>query len=174
MHPSLIGALLLAAVTTAGDYAWFEFGIRHNPVSGVLHGIVMMGSLGAVLGWQARRLGLGIVGGIVAGVAGALMFYALWRVLGWGAMFASWSAIWLGLAAFDHYVLWKHSGSSWIARGLAAAILGGIAFYMVSGVWTAHGDDPNYGWHFVSWFIAWWPGLAALTFGRRPALTPRG
>lgn len=174
MHPSLIGALLLAAVTTAGDYAWFEFGIRHNPVAGVLHGVVMMGSLGAVLGWQARRLGLGILGGIVAGVAGALMFYALWRVLGWGAMFASWSAIWLGLAAFDHYVLWKHSGSSWIARGLAAAILGGIAFYMISGVWTAHGDDPNYGWHFVSWFIAWWPGLAALTFGRRPALTPRG
>ena len=50
-----------------------------------------------------------------------------------------------------------------------SAVLGGVAFYMISGVWTAHAEDPNYAWHFVSWFIAWWPGLAALTFGRRAA-----
>ena len=169
MHPSLIGALLLAAITTAGDYAWFEYGIRHSVVAGILHGMVMMGSLGAVLGFSARRPAIGFLGGVAAGVLGAAMFYALWRVLGWGAMFVSWSAVWLGLAAFDHFVLRKLHGSSWILRGLAAAILGGIAFYLISGVWTNHGEDPNYLWHFVSWFIAWWPGLAALTFGRRNA-----
>lgn len=167
MHPSLIGALLMAAITTAGDYAWFEFGIRHNPVAGILHGVVLMGSLGAILGFQARRPGMGVIGGVVAGAAGAVMFYALWRVLGWGAMFVSWSAVWVGLAAFDHYVLRQRHGSSWIARGLAAAILGGMAFYLISGIWTEHREDPNYAWHFVSWFIAWWPGLAALTFGAR-------
>lgn len=169
MHPSLIGALLMAAVTTAGDYAWFELGIRHTPMAGVLHGIVLMGTLGAILGYLARRAGMGVIGGIVAGALGALMFYALWRVLGWGAMFLAWSAVWLGLAAFDHFILWKRRGSRWITRGLAAAILGGVAFYMISGIWTSHAESPNYAWHFVSWFIAWWPGLAALTFGRHAA-----
>lgn len=158
----------MAAVTTAGDYAWFEFGIRHHPATGILHGIVLMGTLGAILGWQRRRIGMGVVGGVVAGAAGAVMFYALWRLLGWGAMFAAWSAVWLGLAAFDHYVLSARRGARWVARGLAAAVLGGIAFYMISGVWTAHAENPNYGWHFFAWFIAWWPGLAALTFGRTP------
>jgi hypothetical protein len=87
MHPSLIGALILAAVTTAGDYAWFEYGIRHSVMTGILHGMVMMGTLGAVLGFAARRAALGFLGGVAAGLLGALMFYALWRVLGWGAMF---------------------------------------------------------------------------------------
>lgn len=167
MHASLIGALVMAAVTTAGDYAWFEYGIRHNPLAGILHGVVLMGTLGAILGYQARRVAAGVIGGVIAGVAGALMFYALWRVLGWGAMFLAWSAVWLGLAAFDHYVLRRLHGSSWIARGLAAAIFGGVAFYMISSVWTNHAENPNYAWHFVAWMIAWWPGLAALTFGRR-------
>jgi hypothetical protein len=168
MHASLIGAFIMAVVTTAGDYAWYEYGIRHNPVAGILHGIVLMGSVGAFLGYQSRRTGMGVIGGVVAGAAGALMFYALWRVLGWGAMFAAWSAVWLGLAAFDHYMLRRLHSSAWIVRGVAAAILSGVAFYMISSIWTSHRDDPNYLWHFVAWFIAWWPGLAALTFGRRP------
>jgi hypothetical protein len=99
-------------------------------------------------------------------------------VLGWGAMFAAWSLIWLGLAAFDGLVLRRpgafnlraslaHARSSWVVRGLLAAVASGVAFYAVSSVWTRHEEDPNYGWHFVAWVIAWWPGLAALTFGRR-------
>ncbi|MEX2272146.1 MAG: hypothetical protein WD690_11770 [Vicinamibacterales bacterium] len=179
MHPSLIGAVLMALVTTAGDYVWFEFGVRHTPLAGILHGIVLMGVLGAFLGSLSRRIALGAIGGVAAGVIGALTFYALWRVLGWGAMFASWSLLWLLLAAFDGLVLRRpgvlnlrasmaSARSSWVVRGLIAAIAGGIAFYAVSGVWTSRGEHPNYGWHFVAWLIAWWPGLAALTFGRRP------
>ena len=187
MHPSLIGALLMAVITTAGDYAWFEFGIRHTRVSGILHGVVLMGSLGAFLGSQSKRIGLGALGGIVAGALGALMFYGLAGWLGWSAMFVAWSAVWLGLAAFDGLVLRRPGAfnlraslasarSSWIVRGLLAAIGGGIAFYAVSGVWTGDEENPNYVWHFVAWLIAWWPGLAALTFGRRTireAYTPR-
>ena len=75
--------------------------------------------------------------------------------------------LWIGLAAFDARVLRGESGSRWIIRGLVAAVAGGVAFYAVSGVWTQHAENPNYGWHFVAWLIAWWPGLAALTFGRR-------
>lgn len=177
MHPSLLGALIMAAVTTAGDYAWFEFGIRHHPVAGVIHGAALMASLGAFLGHLSGRIALGAAGGLVAGIVGAGVFYALWPMLAWGAMFLSWSLLWLGLAGFDSLVLRRpgvevtspppQSRTAWIPRGLAAAILGGVAFYAVSGVWTSHGADPNYLWHFAAWVIAWWPGLAALTFGRR-------
>lgn len=180
MHPSLIGALLMAAVTTAGDYAWFEFGIRHTWQAGVIHGIVLLATLGAFLGSLSRRIAIGAVGGLVAGVAGAGAFYALAPVMGWSAMIASWSALWLGLAAFDARILRAHPASapasepragSWLVRGLIAAVAGGLAFYAVSGVWTQHAEDPNYGWHFVAWMIAWWPGLAALTFGSAPRRT---
>ena len=60
MHPSLIGALLMAAVTTAGDYAWFQFGIRHTPVAGVIHGVILLATLGALWGmlaWIGHRTG---------------------------------------------------------------------------------------------------------------------
>lgn len=156
----------MAAVTTAGDYAWFQFGIRHTWQAGVLHGVILLGTLGAFLGMQSRKAAIGAAGGILAGALGALAFYGLTRWLGVGAMFAAWSLVWIGLAAFDARVLRGESGSRWVIRGLVAAIAGGLAFYAVSGVWTQHAENPNYGWHFVAWLIAWWPGLAALTFGR--------
>ena len=156
----------MAAVTTAGDYAWFQFGIRHTWQAGVLHGVILLGTLGAFLGVQSRKAAMGAVGGLVAGALGALAFYALARWLGLAAMFAAWSLVWIGLAAFDARVLRGESGSRWVIRGLVAAVAGGLAFYAVSGVWTQHAENPNYGWHFVAWLIAWWPGLAALTFGR--------
>lgn len=166
----------MAAVTTAGDYAWFQFGIRHTWQAGVLHGVVLLGTLGAFLGMQSGKAGMGAVGGLVAGALSALAFYGMARWLGVGAMFAAWSLVWIGLAAFDAYVLRRPKdaaerdatpvGSRWVIRGLIAAVAGGVAFYAVSGVWTQHTDNPNYGWHFVAWLIAWWPGLAALTFGR--------
>jgi len=182
MHPSLIGALLMAAVTTAGDYAWFAFGIRHTPVAGVIHGVILLATLGAFLGVQSRKMAIGAAGGLVAGALGALSFYAMWPVIGWTAMFVSWALVWIGLAAFDGLVLRRVSDANtrtveprthkptthWLLRGLIAAVLGAAAFYAVSGVWTAHAENPNYGWHFVAWLIAWWPGLAALTFGSQP------
>ena len=156
----------MAAVTTAGDYAWFQFGIRHTMVAGVIHGVILLGTLGAFLGWQSGRAAMGAAGGLVAGALGAAAFYALAPWLGVGAMFAAWSLVWVGLAAFDARLLRRESGSRWVIRGVVAAVAGGLAFYAVSGVWTQHAENPNYGWHFVAWLIAWWPGLAALTFGR--------
>lgn len=158
----------MAAVTTVGDYAWAAFGIRHTMTAGILHGVVLLAALGAFLGLQASRAAAGIVGGFVAGALGAAAFYALAPVIGISAMFASWSLLWIGLAAFDARVLRREAGSGWLIRGLVAAVGGGLAFYAVSGVWTQHNDAPNYAWNFIAWMIAWWPGIAALTFGRRP------
>jgi len=65
-----------------------------------------------------------------------------------------------------------------ILRGLAAAALSGIAFYLVSGIWTDRAPDgPNYLRNFVSWAFAFFPGFASLFWpaartssfsGRRP------
>lgn len=156
----------MAVVTTAGDYAWFAFGIRHTMTAGVIHGVVLLATLGAFLGSQSGRVGAGAAGGLGAGALGALAFYAMAPWLGVGAMFAAWSLMWIGLAALDAYVLRREGGTGWVVRGLIAAVAGGVAFYAVSGVWTEHAENPNYLWHAVAWLIAWWPGLAALTFGR--------
>ena len=53
-----------------------------------------------------------------------------------------------------------------LMRGLAAAVLSGGAFYLVSGMWTDH-SAPNYLMNFASWTFAFFPGFAALLW-RRP------
>ncbi len=60
-------------------------------------------------------------------------------------------------------------GSAEIAiRGVLAAALGGLAFYLVVG--TLWGRPPaggrNYALQFAAWAFAWGPGLAALMWPR--------
>lgn len=167
LRSSLLGALLMAAVTTAGDYVWFELGVQHRMTAGVAHGAVLLLVLGLFLGARVRRPLPGALGGLGAGVFGALVYYALARPLGWGAMFVAWALLWVALAWLDGRVLARSRPTrEWLARGVVAAVAGGLAFYAVSGVWTDHGPDPSYLWHFAAWTIAWWPGLAALLVER--------
>ena len=54
------------------------------------------------------------------------------------------------------------------ARGVIAAVLSGLAFYAISGIWTgpsAH-EAPNVAVHFAAWTFAFLPGFLAL-FWRR-------
>ena len=48
----LIGILFVAAVATAGDYVWFEIGVRHRAIAGAIHGAVLLGAVGLVLALQ--------------------------------------------------------------------------------------------------------------------------
>ena len=50
MTAALVGVLVVAAVATAGDFIWYEFGVRHRAVVGVLHGAALLTSVGGVLG----------------------------------------------------------------------------------------------------------------------------
>jgi len=124
-----------------------------------------------VLGQQRGELIRGSLGGVLAGVAGALAFYAVSDVLGYvGALVAAWAFMWMVLAAVSAWVrgellrLWE-----WIGPGLVAAIGSGVAFYLVSGIWTdpLRGESRNYLWHLAAWTIAWAPGILALTWSRR-------
>jgi hypothetical protein len=54
-------------------------------------------------------------------------------------------------------------------RGLGAAVLSGLAFYLISGIWTRHDPGgPNYAWNLVAWSFAFFPGFAVL-FSSRPS-----
>lgn len=174
--PYLIRPLIVALAATIGDYVWFEFGVRHTTTAGILHGAALLLAVGLVLGHAAGATVRGAIGGIGAGVAGALAFYAVAGTLGYlGGLIASWAFMWIVLAAVQ---AWSRGRSArvgeWLARGAAAAVLSGAAFYFVSGIWTDHPEGGrNYVWHLIAWTIAWAPGLTALTLTRqRTPVTP--
>jgi hypothetical protein len=168
----LIGILFVAAVATVGDYVWFEIGIRHRPTAGAIHGAVLLGSVGAVLGWISGRAIAGLAAGVAAGVGGAAAYYALAalgpRGMNYGAMVAAWVAVWIVLALIDGRWLRRAAARSWsesLFRGGLAAVLGGAAFALVLGtLWMNESDGRNYVLQFGAWALAWAPGLLAITW----------
>jgi len=167
----LARAVSVALVATIGDYIWFEYGVRHTTVHGIVHGAALLSAVGLVLGQQAGSLVRGAVGGIAAGVAGALAFYAVVGMLGYvGALIAAWAFMWLALASVAAWLRGElRSVRRWLISGAAAAVTSGLTFYMVSSIWTEHapGGGRNYLWHLVAWTIAWGPGITVLTWSRR-------
>ena len=176
MSRLVLGLVFVAAVATAGDFVWFELGVRHRATAGALHGAVLLGSVGAVLGWLAGRVGAGLVTGAAAGVGGALVYYALAALGGRGinttAMIGAWVAVWLVLAACDGRILRRAAPRAWpeiLTRGVVAAVLGAVAFYLVLEIiWgRPPADGRNYALQFGAWLVAWAPGLVAIGLTRR-------
>jgi len=170
----LAGIVVVALVSTAGDAVWYGLGVEHRMTAGILHGAVLLTAVGGVLGVAAGRLAAGLPLGAAAGVGGALVYYALAPVIGQSAMVAAWAALWIMLAVLDGVVLRRgaRSAAEMLARGLVAALVGGLAFALVVGViWGRPGaGGRNYLVTFAAWVVAWAPGLLALTVGagRRP------
>ena len=170
MIHALVGALVLAAISTAGDFVWANWRVRHLAVYGVIHGVVMFAAAGYILGARNGRGTVSALGGVFAGVAGAASFYALRPLLGYSAMFASWILVWVVLGAF----LKGAGAKAGAARGVVAALLSGAAFYAVSGMWMPFNPSGplDYAEHFVRWTIAFLPGFAALLL-KAPATSGR-
>jgi hypothetical protein len=172
MTSVFFGVLLVALVSTLGDFVWYEFGVRHRVVVGILHGAVLLMAVGGVVGLAARRVGAGLPIGAAAGVGGAVAYYLIDMVTrGSVAMIAAWAVCWLLLAVGEGRLL-QRPQRPWrevVIRGVLAAILGGLAFYAVVNVlW---GRPPaggrNYVVQFIAWTVAWAPGIAALVAGRK-------
>ena len=161
--------VFVALVATIGDFIWFEYGVRHTAVHGVLHGAGLLLAVGLVIGQQTGQFIKGALGGVIAGVSGALAFYAVAQPFGYlGALIAAWVFMWIVLAAVSAWVR-GHLAEvpRWMAPGLIAAVTSGATFYLVSGIWTDHPAARNYLWHLAAWTIAWAPGIVALTWSRR-------
>lgn len=159
IHP-VVAALVLAVISTAGDFVWANFRVRHLMAYGIAHGVLMFLVAGVLVVPDPKQRLFGALGGIAAGGGGALAFYALRPLLGYGGMFASWILVW---------VILGYVARAGLARGVLAALLSGAAFYAVSGMWMPFNPATplDYAEHFVRWTVAFSPGFAALMLGRR-------
>ena len=171
MLKPILGILFVAAVAVAGDHVWFAVGAQNEAAAGSMHGAALLGAVGLVLGWLSGRILAGVATGIAAGVGGALAYYAIAAAVGGPgmslpAMVAAWAAVWIVLAVCDGRFLRKTSPRPWaetVMRGTAAAVLGGIAFYLMFPFFWGrasreYGDVVKLG----AWMIAWAPGILSL------------
>lgn len=167
---SLIAAVVLGAVSTFGDWLWANFIPDGAIVPGVLHGVAIFFVLAVVLAYATHRrsaYGYLLWRLPVAGALIAASFYPLYFVLGYlGSLLATWMAMWLVLA-------WLHqkargdveSLSRSVLRAGLAAILSGLAFWAISGIWTS-AEPVTYAWRFACWSFAFLPGFLALLFAQ--------
>jgi hypothetical protein len=172
MIQPILGILVVAAVATAGDFIWYHFGVRQTILAGVLHGAALLMSVGAALGWSARRVVTGLQMGIVAGVIGALSYYALVNTAGaTTAMIAAWAVVWIALAIGEGRMLQKprRGWADVLMRGVIAAVLSGLTFYAVSsGLWgRAPAGGRNYLLQYARWIVAWAPGIITIAMPSR-------
>jgi hypothetical protein len=155
-------ALFLGAIMTGGDFVWAYFGVRHSRTSGVVHGALMCLCIGGIIGARSGRIGAGLLAGPLIGVLAAGSFYALASTFGWGAMLPAWMLFWICFALLQHALV-KETLPTTLGRGLVAAVLSGLAFYAISGIWTRPSPGgPDYLVHFVYWSFAFLPGFLAL------------
>jgi hypothetical protein len=165
----LLGIVVVAAVSAIGDYVWFEFGVPHRALIGILHGAVMLTAVGGALGAGAGRLLGGLPMGAACGAAGAIVYYALVPLTGGASMIVAWAVVWVVLAVGEGRLL-RQPQRSWTevgVRGLIAAAASGLTFSAVLGsVWgPAPAGGRAYLWHFAAWALAWGPGLLAISLG---------
>jgi rhodanese-related sulfurtransferase len=177
---TIVGVFVVAAVATVGDSIWYTYGVRHTIVAGLVHGALLLTAVGAVLGAASGRVLKGLPIGALAGIGRAASYYVLISIMDrrtyGSAIPAAWVIMWLILAAFDAWWLRAPRRRTLVAiaaRGLAAAVIGGMAFYLVMDIlW---GRPPaggrNYVVQFFAWVFAWAPGLFVLTVGRAAAET---
>ena len=165
----LARTVFVALMATIGDYIWFEFDVRHTTVHGVAHGAGLLLAVGLMLGQQSGRWMKGALGGMLAGVSGAIVFYAVSPGLGYlGGLIAAWIFVWMVLAGVSAWLRgFLADLPRWVQPGLLAAVFSGFTFYLVSGIWTVHPPARNYLWHLAAWTFAWAPGIVALTWSRR-------
>ncbi len=173
MKNAIISSVVLGAVATFGDWIWATFLTRHLIVSGLLHGALLCLAMGAMVGRPFGRAGAGAAGGVAIGIAAAGLFYLLSPVMRYGAMFPAWFALWVLLALLYHRLAGGTELRLAITRGIIAGFGSGLAFYLVSGMWTRWNPDAiNYFDHLARWSFAFAPGFAALQGGKRHAHAP--
>jgi hypothetical protein len=170
---TIVGIAAIAAAATLGDFIWYTAGVRHTMTAGLLHGALLLAVFGAVLGSASGRVVKGLPIGAVAGIGGALSYYALILVMDsrtYGAAIpGAWVIMWVLLAALEGRWLRAPDRRSWTEvaiRGAVAAVLGGLAFALVMNILWGRppADGRDYLVQFAAWAFAWAPGLLALTW----------
>ena len=168
IRAAIVAALFLGAVMALGDYAWAVMHIQHRVAYGLAHGAIMCLCLGVAIGIHVGRPLPAAAAGPFIGVIAAGVFYLLASQMRMSAMFPAWMAFWILFALLQMSLRRGEGPVGAAARGVIAAVLSGLAFYAISGIWTgpsAH-EPPNVAIHFAAWTFAFLPGFLAL-FWRR-------
>lgn len=170
---TLAGAVVLGVTSTVADLVWARWIPRHRAVFGLAHGAILCAVLGitlaALVGARRRRLLRAGAGEMALGLVAAGSFYVLQPQVGWNAMFAAWMLLWLLTAFLARGVaeIPEPIGTT-VVRALVAAVLSGLAFWSISGIWLSPSPGgPDYLWNLVAWTFAFLPGFGALLL-RRP------
>ena len=163
LRAAVIASLFLGAVMAFGDHLWAALHIQHRVVNGLVHGAAMCLCLGIAIGVHAGRPAPAALAGPVIGVIAAGVFYLLAPWLRMAAMFPAWMLFWILFALLQQRLRTGERPIAAAARGSVAAVLSGLAFYAISGIWTgpAH-DAPNLAVHFAAWSFAFLPGFLVL------------
>ena len=166
MLTAVLASLTLAAVSTFGDFVWAFFGLRHRMWYGLVHGAAICLCIGGFVGARAGRTATGLALGPVVGVLAAGAFYVLAPWLRYGAMFPAWMLFWICFGLMLAWLSRERSYGPALLRSVGAAVLSGVAFYLVSGMWT---DPPrgglSYARIFFNWTVAFLPGFLVLFTG---------
>jgi hypothetical protein len=173
MLHALLASLALAALMTAGDWTWAVLNIKHTVTAGLVHGALMCLALGVAIGIREGRAAAGAAVGPLIGVLAAGLFYALVPMLRLMAMVPAWMFFWICFAWLQVLLRRQRRLAGATVVGIAAALLSGLAFYSISGIWTRHSPQPNYAWHYTAWTFAFFPGFAALFWDRHLTSGPR-
>ena len=171
---AITGSLLIALLSTAGDFIWATWITSSRAVFGFAHGALLFLAIGLFLGSVAGRPAAGAIAGGCVGALAAGLYYVLSPMLGFSAMVVVWMAVWIGLAAIYGRLQARridagnrhdmHINIGAVAgRGLMAAVASGLAFYLISGIWRPFNPQGlDYAVHFAAWTAAYFPGFAAL------------
>lgn len=166
------GSLGLALLSTLGDWIWASYIPDGAILPGVIHGALFFLALAVILYWSsgrraaARQLFWALP---LAGLAIAAGFYPVAAMVGYlGGLLLAWIAMWTVMALLQRRA---RGGQENLRRTLFRAALAatgsGLAFWAISGIWTQPSPGgPDYVVHLVSWFVAFLPGLAALSIGQ--------
>ncbi|MGH9349685.1 MAG: hypothetical protein ACRD26_20725 [Vicinamibacterales bacterium] len=174
MKNALVSSLALGAIATFGDWIWATFLSRHLMGAGLVHGGLLCLAMGAAVGRPVGRAGGGAAFGLAIGVTAAGLFYLLAPLVRFGAMLPAWFALWVMLALLYHRLAQGTSLGLAMARGVIAGAASGLAFYLVSDMWTEWNPRAiHYLDHFARWTFAFAPGFLALQGGARPLSSER-
>jgi len=190
------GALVMAIVSTLGDFLWANWLPHHRPIYGLVHGTLLLLVVGLYLGAVSHRAAIGAAGGALVGLLAAGGFYLLQPLIGYSALFVLWAGLWVALGLLNGRVLHRRAERSAegragfagprepavhgaglaspperigyvLTRSILAAVGSGIAFYAISGIWFPFNPHGwDYAVHFASWTVAYLPAFAALLISR--------
>ena len=128
MRNAIVGALLIAAISTLGDFMWAGLHLRHRVVYGLTHGALLFLCMGAYVGSLQKKTLTGAVYGAAIGLAAAGSFYVLAPIAGYSVMFFVWAFVWIALAFLVRHILGAPNAP--MLRGIIAMIGSGLGFYL--------------------------------------------